>query len=99
MKFVIIIKIILTACLLLCLTDMPEDYYPFVRYVALAGFAVLAYTSYKSGRQTEMFIFGALALLFQPFYIFPLDSLQWVVLNVMVALGLLLSIWVDRKKK
>src|SRR6188768_560459 len=99
MKLVNIVKITLAACLLLCLADMPYGYYQFVRFLALAGFAFLSYNSYKSGRQTEMFIFGALALLFQPFYkIYPGHDM-WSILDVVVAVGLVISIWVDRNKK
>ena len=99
MKLVNIIKIILAGFLLSCLADMPYGYFQFVRFLALAGFAFLSYNSYNSGRQTEMFIFGTLALLFQPFYkIYPGHEM-WSILDVVVAVGLILSIWVDRNKK
>ena len=98
MKLVNIIKIILAGFLLSCLADMPYGYFQFVRFLALAGFAFLSYNSCKSGRQTEMFIFGALAVLFQPFFKISLGREMWNILDVIVALGLVASIWVDRKK-
>lgn len=61
------IKIILAIFLFICLADMPYGYYQFVRFIALIGFAVLAYQANEQDKQTEMIIYGSLALLFQPF--------------------------------
>ena len=47
---------------------MPYGFYQFVRFVGLIGFAILAYQANEQGRQTEMIIYGGLALLFQPFF-------------------------------
>ena len=93
------IKIILAILLVLCLADMPYGYFQVVRYASLVGFAYLAYTSFKKGFQTEMFIYAALALLFQPFYKIVLTREFWNTLDIIVAVGLLISILVDRKRK
>jgi hypothetical protein len=63
-----IIKIVLAILFFICLADMPYGYYQFVRFAGLIGFAILAYQANEQGRQTEMFIYGGLALLFQPFF-------------------------------
>lgn len=63
-----IIKIGLAVLMFGCLLDMPYGYYQLVRFIALISFAVLAYQASQQSRQTEMFIYGALALLFQPFF-------------------------------
>lgn len=47
---------------------MPYGFYQFVRFAGLIGFAILAYQAHEQGRQTEMIIYGGLALLFQPFF-------------------------------
>lgn len=62
-----IIKIGLAILLFLCLADMPYGYYQFVRFIGLVGFAILAYQANQQNNQTETIIYGALALLFQPF--------------------------------
>jgi hypothetical protein len=62
------IKILLAILFFLCLADMPYGFYQFVRFVGLIGFAILAYKANEQGRQTEMIIYGGLALLFQPFF-------------------------------
>ena len=62
------IKVILSILFFICLADMPYGYYQFVRFAGLIGFVILAYQANQQGRQTEMIIYGGLALLFQPFF-------------------------------
>lgn len=90
------IKIILAILFFFCLADMPYGYYQFVRFLALVGFGYLAFLANKEGKETEMFIYGALALLFQPFFKIPLGREIWNVVDVIVGIGLLISL---RKKE
>lgn len=60
------IKIILAILFFLCLADMPYGYYQLVRFVALVGFAILAYKANERGRKTEAIINVCLGILFQP---------------------------------
>lgn len=71
---------------------MPYGYYQLVRFVGLIGFAILAYQAHEKGRQTEMIIFGGLALLFQPFFKIVLGREIWNIVDVVVGLGLIISI-------
>lgn len=87
-----LIKAILAGLLLVCLLKMPYGYYQFVRFVALIGFVLLAIEANKKGGTIEMAIFGALALLFQPFMKIVLGRAIWNIVDVIVAIGLLLSI-------
>jgi hypothetical protein len=64
----ILIKIVLAIFLLICLFDMPYGYYQFVRFLALIGFGILAFLAKKEENEISMIIYGALALLFQPFF-------------------------------
>ncbi|MGA9211631.1 DUF6804 family protein [Kaistella sp.] len=57
---------------------------------------MLAFQSNQQNKQTEMFIFIALALLFQPFFKIALGREIWNIVDVVVALGLLVSLF---KKK
>ncbi|MCK9481925.1 MAG: hypothetical protein M0R38_09235 [Bacteroidia bacterium] len=91
------IKIILAILFFLCLLDMPYGYYQFVRFAGLVGFAILAYQANQQGRQTEMIIYGGLALLFQPFFKIALGREMWNVVDVVVAIGLILSLFVKPK--
>jgi hypothetical protein len=94
----ILIKISLAVLLLLCLLDMPYGYFQFVRLAGLIGFSILAYQENQQGRQTEMIIYGGLALLFQPFFKIALGRQIWNIVDVVVAVGLLISIFIKPKE-
>lgn len=87
------IKFILSLLFFLCLFNLPYGFYQFVRFAALIGFLVLAYRAHQQGHQTGMVIYGALALLFQPFFKFALGRTMWNIVDVVVGLGLIASIW------
>ncbi len=92
------IKIGLAILLFLCLADMPYGFYQFVRFVGLIGFAILAYQAHEQSRQTEMIIYGGLALLFQPFFKIALGREIWNIVDVIVGIGLLISIFMKPKE-
>ncbi|MCO5287297.1 MAG: hypothetical protein M9898_12870 [Chitinophagaceae bacterium] len=92
-------KIGLSILLLLCLAEMPYGYYQLVRFIALVCFAILAYQANERGSQTEMIIYAALALLFQPIFKIPLGRFIWNTVDVIVAIGLLSSIFIRAKEK
>lgn len=93
-----IIKIGLAVLMFGCLLNMPYGYYQLVRFIALIGFGVLAYQANQQRRQTEMFIYGALALLFQPFFKIALGRELWNIVDVIVGVGLLVSLAKKNKK-
>jgi len=87
-----VIKIILAILFFLCLLDMPYGFYELVRFLALVGFAILAYISNKQEDKTGVIIYIGLALLFQPFFKIALGRVLWNIVDVIVGLGLLLSL-------
>lgn len=93
-----LIKVILAILFFLCLVDMPYGYYQFVRFAGLIGFAILAYQAKEQGRKTEMIIYGGLALLFQPFFKIALGRQMWNVVDIVVGIGLLISIFMKPKE-
>jgi hypothetical protein len=92
------IKIILAILFFLCLADMPYGFYQFVRFAGLIGFAILAYQAHEQGRQTEMIIYSGLALLFQPFFKIALGREIWNIVDVVVGIGLLISMFMKPKE-
>ena len=70
-------KILLSVLLLLCLTDMPYGYFQFVRFVAMFGFAYFAYKEHEEKNEELMFVYIALAFLFQPFFKIALGRELW----------------------
>lgn len=92
------IKIVLAILFILCLADMPYGYYQLVRFAGLIGFAILAYQTHEQGRQTEMIIYGGLALVFQPFFKITLGREIWNIVDVIVGIGLVISIFMKPKE-
>lgn len=85
------IKLILAVLLLLCLFPMPYGFYELVRFVAFVGFGYLAFAANKRNSQNEMILFGALALLFQPFFKIALGRTLWNIVDVVVGIGLIIT--------
>lgn len=77
---------------------MPYGFYQFVRFAGLIGFAILAYQANQQGRQTEMIIYGGLALLFQPFFKIALGRQMWNIVDIVVGIGLIISIFIKPKE-
>ena len=93
-----LIKIALTVLLLICLFHMPYGYYQLVRFIAVVGFAILAYYQYERKNIPLVIIFVALALLFQPLEKVPLGRHAWIIVDLALALGLVVSIFVKKSK-
>jgi hypothetical protein len=93
-----IIKVVLSILFFLCLLEMPYGFYQFVRFAGLIGFTILAYQANQQGRQTEMIIYGGLALLFQPFFKIALGRQIWNIVDVVVGIGLIASIFMKPKE-
>ena len=77
---------------------MPYGFYQFVRFAGLVGFSILAYQANEQGSQTEMIIYGGLALLFQPFFKVALGREMWNIVDVIVGIGLIGSLIMNRTK-
>lgn len=93
-----IIKIILAVLFFLCLLDMPYGFYQFVRFGALVGFGILAFQANEKENQIEMIIYGVLALLFQPIFKISLGRVLWNIIDVVVGIGLLITVVKDKMK-
>jgi hypothetical protein len=76
---------------------MPYGYYQFVRFAALLGFVILAYQANEQQNKSEMIIYIGLALLFQPFVKVALGRTIWNLVDVLVGIGLLASIFMSNK--
>jgi len=73
---------------------MPYGYFQLVRFVALIGFAILAYSSNEQGHKTEIIVYVCLAILFQPLVKIALGRQMWNIVDVMVGIGLIVSIFI-----
>ena len=86
------IKVGLAVLLGLCLFDMPYGFYQFVRFVAMIGFGILDLQANEQKKQTETYIYVALAILFQPLLKISLGRELWNFVDAIVAIGLVMTI-------
>jgi hypothetical protein len=86
------IKIVLSLLLILCLADMPYGYYQFVRFASCVAFAYFAYEANEKEEKTTAIIYLILAILFQPFLKISLGRELWNIVDVIVGVGLLISL-------
>lgn len=92
-----IIKIVLAALFFLCLLEMPYGFYQLVRFIALIGFSILAYQSYENENKYLTIIYIGLAILFQPLIKISLGREIWNIVDVIVGIGLIVSLFIRRK--
>lgn len=92
------IKMILAVLFFLCLLDMPYGFYEIVRFIALVGFVILAYKSNEQEDKTAVIIFVGLALLFQPFFKIALGRMIWNVIDVIVGVSLIITLFISKIK-
>jgi hypothetical protein len=93
------VKIVLALLFFTCLSPMPYGYYQLVRFVALIGFSILAYQANKQENKTELIIYVGLALLFQPFLKVSLGRFIWNIVDLIVGVGLIISLFRAPKQK
>ncbi len=77
---------------------MPYGYFQLVRFLAFASFGFLAYRANEKDKSEQVYIFLALALLFQPFYKIALGREIWNMVDVVVGVALLISIFIPKKR-
>ena len=84
--FTIVVKIVLVVILLSCLLPLPYGAFELIRFAALIGFGYLAYKYYKSHNEGKALVFGALALLIQPFFKLSLGRSIWNIVDVAIVI-------------
>lgn len=94
-----IIKIALAILFSICLFDMPYGYYQLVRFAGLVGFGYLAFKANENKQKEMAIVFIGLALLFQPFFKIALGRQIWNVVDVIVSVFLIVTIFMDRQKQ
>lgn len=92
-----LIKIGLAILFFLCLLKMPYSFYELVRFLALVGFGLLAYQANQKNNTIATIIYASLALLFQPFFKIALGRDLWNIVDVVVGIGLLASLFISPK--
>jgi flagellar biosynthesis component FlhA len=63
----------------------PYAYYTLLRWAITVFTAIVAYNFYKQGKSSWTWVFGGIAVLFNPIAPIYLDKVVWVVIDVVVA--------------
>ena len=74
---------------------MQYGYYQATRFIGMIGFLLLAYSNSERNKRlnSTVIIYLALALLFQPFIKVALGRTMWNIVDVVVSIGLITSIF------
>ena len=80
--------------LLLAIPDLPYGYYGLLRWVVTASAIFLVWVAYQLGKKFWLFLMGFVALLFNPLIPIHLDKEIWVVIDFIVAILFLVSIFI-----
>ncbi|MDP1621747.1 MAG: hypothetical protein Q8M08_05345 [Bacteroidales bacterium] len=91
-------KIGLASMMLICLCQLPYGSYQLFRFLFVVGFAILAYYEYEKKNIPMVIVYMGLAVLFQPLAKIPLGRQLWMVVDVTVAVGLVLSVFIKKIK-
>lgn len=95
------LKIGLTILLFLCLVDMKYGYYQLVRFIATFIFFYLAFIVNTSDKRNTLLLatYIALAILFQPFIKIALGRTIWNIVDIVVGIFLVITIFYNNKGK
>lgn len=93
------IYLILAAMLLLCLAPMPYGYFNLVRFVMMVACGWMAYQYYQRNKTVATWVFGILAMLFQPMYKIALGRTVWNIVDVIVAIFFIVMFFFERKRE
>lgn len=77
---------------------MPYGYYQFVRFAAMVGFAYLAFSANEQNNKNEVFVYLALAILFQPLIKIAFGRTIWNIVDLVVGIGLIASSFQSKRK-
>lgn len=87
------------AGLLVALAPLPYGYYMLLRLVVCASAAYLAYSAWKSGSRSWVWLLALLALLYNPVLRIHLTREIWQVINVLTIAAYLAHFWIGRRHK
>lgn len=93
------IKIIVVILLVLNMLVTSQDYHQLMSFIVIVAFGILAYNSHINKKVIEMITYVFLILVFQPFYVIALDRTWWLVIQGVLAVGLIVSVFFEKKEE
>ena len=95
----IVARIIAVIFLFWALDRHPYDYYTFLRFVVCGVSAYGAFISNEFGKDVWTWIFGIIAILFNPLIPIHLNKGTWAIIDIIVAIIFLISFHFIKKPK
>jgi len=90
-----IILLIAAAFLFLALIDgWPYGFFTLLRFAIFTGAAYIAWMAYEQQKEKWVWIFGFLAVLFNPFIVIHLNREIWSVIDFIVGVFMIVSVFV-----
>ena len=93
-----LLKLFMAMILLLCFFNMPYGYYQFTRFTAMVLFLYFAYSSNEHNKKIDVLLYIALAVLFQPFIKIALGRMIWNIVDLIVGISLIISLFQRQTK-
>jgi hypothetical protein len=94
-----IILLITAIFLLLAMIEgWPYGFFTMLRFVVFASSAYVAWMAYEAKKEKWVWIFGFLAVLFNPFIVIHLGREVWSIIDFIVGVFLILSIFIFKLK-
>ena len=78
--------VIAIASLLMAIFPLPYGYYVLLRIVVTIAAAYMVYVSYIFNKRRLLYIFGVIAILFNPVIKVPLDKSIWILVDIITAI-------------
>lgn len=92
--------LIAAAFLLVALFDgWPYGFFTLLRFVVFASSAYVAYMAYEAQKEKWVWIFGFLAVLFNPFIVIHLDREIWSIIDLIVGVFMIISLFALKLNK
>jgi len=80
--------------LLAMIGDLPYGFFTLLRFVVFVIAAYIAWMAYKQQKEKWVWIFGFLAILFNPFIVIHLNREIWSVIDLIVGIFMIVSMFV-----
>jgi len=89
----LILRVISALILFIAIADMPYGYYRFVRLFTFAVCSYSLYKAYSIKNKTFSWIFGIIAIVFNPIYPLYLGKELWQIVDAISGIIILVSIF------
>lgn len=86
-------------CLIALFNGLPYGYFTLLRFVVCAVGTYVAYKTYESDKDSLwVWVFGGIAILFNPIIPIHLERETWTTIDLIVGIFLIISIFIPKSK-